>query len=95
VPVPSSVPDELLPEEVLPVPPVEVIPVVVEVVPANRKPERIPVTARLATPIAVVIPIAARRPVDLMSITGPPSRRLLIPACSGILSASLFRMGGD
>jgi hypothetical protein len=95
---PSSEPVELFvlpssdPLELVPVP-LEVAPAVVEVVPVNRKPERMPVTARLPTPIAVVIPTAARRPADRVSMSWPSVRFLLIPGCAGILSASLIRMG--
>jgi hypothetical protein len=95
VPLPLSLPEELLPDpdEVVPVP-VDAVPEVVEVVPAKRKPVRMPVAARLPMPMTVVMPTAARRPADRLSMSWPPSRRPLIPACSGILSASLIRMGG-
>jgi hypothetical protein len=64
-------PELLVPELLVPD---VLVPVVLAVeVPANRKPDSIPVTARLEMPIAVVIPTAVRRPADRMSMSGPPS----------------------
>ena len=57
------VPELLVPDVLVPV-------ALAAEVPANRKPERIPVTARLEMPIAVVIPMAVRRPADRMSMSG-------------------------
>ena len=62
--VPELLDPELLVPDVL----VPVVPAVE--VPANRKPDSIPVTARLEMPIAVVIPMAVRRPADRMSMSG-------------------------
>jgi hypothetical protein len=78
LPLPDEPESELLepelPDPELLVPDV-LVPLVRAVgVPANRNPERTPVTAMLEIPIAVVIPTAVRRPVDRMSISGPPSR---------------------
>jgi len=66
---PESVEDEDPPVE-------DVVPEVVAVpfVPAKRKPETRPVTAKLTTPTAVVMPTAACRPADRLSILGPSVR---------------------
>ncbi|MEY9850785.1 hypothetical protein ABH923_000463 [Leifsonia sp. EB41] len=78
---PELLDPELLDPELL-VPDV-LVPVVLAVeVPANRKPDRIPVTARLEMPIAVVIPMAVRRPADRMSMSG------LHPAPSAVCRAA-------